>query len=355
MSVRERESGRLPSPICPCLTERSGRDLLFSELFQKKTCSRSIFPPNFHKQSQSIIFTNKFMGRIYNNIIETVGRTPLVKLEQGHRRRRRERFCSSGEFFQSARQRQGSYRHGDDRGSPRSAAFSRRTPSSSSRLLATTPASRWRSSQRQSGYQLILTMPETMSVRTPHIAGDAWRETRADARRGRYERRDCARRSVGEGNAELMGFPQQFNNQRTRPSTRRPPPWNCGTTWTARLTFWSPGSWNWWHDYRLRRRHPSRRRSLHSKPSRLSQKILAGHFADARGTADQARPAQDSRHGRGICSGQSAFEGQRGQSADRRVRAGFQRRRVYDGARRLAKEEGILVGISTGANVVAAY
>ena len=32
MSVREREIGELPSPICPCLTERSGRDLLFSQI-----------------------------------------------------------------------------------------------------------------------------------------------------------------------------------------------------------------------------------------------------------------------------------------------------------------------------------
>jgi hypothetical protein len=29
MSAREREPGALPSPICPCLTERSGRDLWF--------------------------------------------------------------------------------------------------------------------------------------------------------------------------------------------------------------------------------------------------------------------------------------------------------------------------------------
>ena len=29
MPARERESGELPSPICPCSTERSGRDLLF--------------------------------------------------------------------------------------------------------------------------------------------------------------------------------------------------------------------------------------------------------------------------------------------------------------------------------------
>ena len=31
MSVREREHGELPSPICPCPTERLGRDLLFLE------------------------------------------------------------------------------------------------------------------------------------------------------------------------------------------------------------------------------------------------------------------------------------------------------------------------------------
>jgi predicted N-acetyltransferase YhbS len=31
MSARERECGELPSPICPCLTVRSGRDFLFFE------------------------------------------------------------------------------------------------------------------------------------------------------------------------------------------------------------------------------------------------------------------------------------------------------------------------------------
>ena len=53
------------------------------------------------------------MGHIYNNIIETVGRTPLVKLNKvtagvrGH-------HSAQVRIFQSARQRQGSYRHGDD-------------------------------------------------------------------------------------------------------------------------------------------------------------------------------------------------------------------------------------------------
>jgi hypothetical protein len=32
MPVWERESGELPSPICPRSTERSGGDLLFSEI-----------------------------------------------------------------------------------------------------------------------------------------------------------------------------------------------------------------------------------------------------------------------------------------------------------------------------------
>src|SRR5665213_3162289 len=32
MPVRERESGELPSPICPCSTARLGRDLLFSQI-----------------------------------------------------------------------------------------------------------------------------------------------------------------------------------------------------------------------------------------------------------------------------------------------------------------------------------
>jgi hypothetical protein len=32
MLVREREIGELPSPICPCLAERSGGDLMFLPL-----------------------------------------------------------------------------------------------------------------------------------------------------------------------------------------------------------------------------------------------------------------------------------------------------------------------------------
>src|SRR5216117_3896494 len=44
----------------------------------KKTCSRNTFRHNpAHKIQPPIV-----MGRIYNNIVETVGRTPLVKLNR---------------------------------------------------------------------------------------------------------------------------------------------------------------------------------------------------------------------------------------------------------------------------------
>jgi len=52
------------------------------------------------------------MGRIYNNIVETVGHTPLVKLNKVTP------ACtprsSSSASFQPAQQRQGPHRHGDD-------------------------------------------------------------------------------------------------------------------------------------------------------------------------------------------------------------------------------------------------
>src|SRR5581483_1007949 len=79
MSVRERESGELPSPICPGLTERLNRDLLFSGAMKNFPCSFDFFGAIWHSEFNQ---REKFMGRIYNNIVETVGRTPLVKLNK---------------------------------------------------------------------------------------------------------------------------------------------------------------------------------------------------------------------------------------------------------------------------------
>ena len=39
------------------------------------------------------------MGRIYNNIVETVGRMPLVRLNKGHREASTQRSRSKCEFF----------------------------------------------------------------------------------------------------------------------------------------------------------------------------------------------------------------------------------------------------------------
>ena len=80
---------------------------------------------------------------------------------------------------------------------------------------------------------------------------------------------------------------------------------------------------------------------------------FTGHFADAGRPAGQARSAQDSRHGRGFCSEQSAFEGRSGNPQIVEC-VQVSNDDAFAMARRLAKEEGILCGISTGANVVGA-
>ena len=97
------------------------------------------------------------------------------------------------------------------------------------------------------------------------------------------------------------------------------------------------------------------KKSVRSRPSRSSRKIRrSGFHRRSRDTAGQARPAQDSRHGRGGCSGQSAFEVDGAGNPQIVECVQVSNDDAFAMARRLAKEEGILVGISTGANVVAA-
>jgi len=54
------------------------------DVFQlkEKILARFLFLDKIFKRQANL--TNVFMGRIYNNIVETVGRTPLVKLNQSH-------------------------------------------------------------------------------------------------------------------------------------------------------------------------------------------------------------------------------------------------------------------------------
>ena len=141
------------------------------------------------------------MGRIYNNIVETVGHTPLVKLNK----------VTAGvgatillkcEFFNplgSVKDRIGMamIEDAEKRGVlKKDTVIIEPTSGNTGIALAFVAAAK--------GYKLILTMPETMSLERRTLAGDARRETCFDSRRGRHERRDRPRRGVGEGNAELV-------------------------------------------------------------------------------------------------------------------------------------------------------
>src|SRR5580765_4681994 len=123
----------------------------------KKTCSRKTFRHNpAHKIQPPIV-----MGRIYNNIVETVGRTPLVKLNR----------VTAGvdatillkcEFFNplgSVKDRIGMSMIDDaeKRGIlKKGTVIIEPTSGNTGIALAFVAAAK--------GYQLILTMPETMSV-----------------------------------------------------------------------------------------------------------------------------------------------------------------------------------------------
>ena len=141
------------------------------------------------------------MGRIYNNIVETVGHTPLVKLNK----------VTAGlpatillkcEFFNplsSVKDRIGMamIEDAEKRGIlKKDTVIIEPTSGNTGIALAFVAAAK--------GYKIILTMPETMSVERRTLAGDARREAGFDARRGRHEGRDCPRGTARQGNAERL-------------------------------------------------------------------------------------------------------------------------------------------------------
>jgi cysteine synthase A len=151
MSARERECGELPSPELSPFHRKVGRGL-FLQILQ---ASRS-----GHDCSAAAKYWNKRLA-IYNNIIETIGRTPLVKLNK----------VTAGveatvllkcEFFNplgSVKDRIGMamIEDAEKRGVlKKDTIIIEPTSGNTGIALAFVAAAK--------GYQLILTMPETMSL-----------------------------------------------------------------------------------------------------------------------------------------------------------------------------------------------
>ena len=288
------------------------------------------------------------MSRIYNNIVETVGRTPLVRLNK----------VTAGldatillkcEFFNplgSVKDRIGMamIEDAEKRGVlKKDTVIIEPTSGNTGIALAFVAAAK--------GYKLILTMPDTMSlerrtllamlgaklVLTPGTEGMKGAIARAEQlaqRNAQFLDSPAIRKSGQSGNppqndggGNLEGYGRQGGYSGLGRRHRR-------------------------HHHRLRRGHQGAQAVVPGHRGRAEG--FAGHFAMPGRAAAEARPAQDSRHGRGVHSEESCIS--RTARATRRLCECVQVTNddSFAMARRLAKEEGLLVGISTGANVVAA-
>ncbi len=141
------------------------------------------------------------MGRIYNNIVETVGRTPLVRLNK----------VTAGvpatillkcEFFNplgSVKDRIGMsmIEDAEKRGIlKKDTVIIEPTSGNTGIALAFVAAAK--------GYKLILTMPETMSLERRTLLAMLGREAGSDAGHRRHEGRHRQGRATREGDAELL-------------------------------------------------------------------------------------------------------------------------------------------------------
>ena len=141
------------------------------------------------------------MGRIYNNIIETVGHTPLVRLNK----------VTAGlpatillkcEFFNplsSVKDRIGMsmVEDAEKRGVlKKDTVVIEPTSGNTGIALAFVCAAK--------GYKLILTMPETMSVERRTLLAMLGAKLVLTPGRRRHERSHRQSRATGQGNAELM-------------------------------------------------------------------------------------------------------------------------------------------------------
>ena len=267
------------------------------------------------------------MGRIYNNIVETVGRTPLVKLNK----------VTAGldatillkcEFFNplgSVKDRIGMamIEDAEKRGVlKKDTVIIEPTSGNTGIALAFVAAAK--------GYKLILTMPETMSLERRTLLAMLGREAGPDAGRGRHEGRHRPRRSNWPRKRRTPGFRSSSTTRPTRRSTRKTTAeeiWDdtdgkvdilvaavgTGGTITGCCEVIKPSK-------------PSFQAiAVEPKDSPVISQTLAGQPV-------KPGPHKIQGTGAGFVPKNLHLKDSAGQSADRRVRPGDQRRRVCHGA-----------------------
>ena len=236
------------------------------------------------------------MGRIYNNIVETVGHTPLVKLNK----------VTAGlhatillkcEFFNplsSVKDRIGMamIEDAEKRGIlKKDTIIIEPTSGNTGIALAFVAAAK--------GYKIILTMPETMSLERRTLLAMLGAKLvltpGAEGMKGAIARAEALAKETPNS-----WIPQQFENPANVEIHKKT---------TAVEIVGRHGRQNGYFGRRRRHgRHHHRLRGSHQAEEavvsghRGGAEGFAGHFADAGGPAGQARPAQDSRHRRGLCS-----------------------------------------------------
>ena len=278
--------------------------------------------------------------KIADDITALIGGTPLVKL-RGISERSGATIVGKLEFFNpvgSVKDRIGVAMI--DAAEKRGASSAGRRSSSS--RPAATPASRLAFVAAANGYQLVLTMPET------HERWSAARLLRAyGAELVLTPGAEGMKGAIAKAEELAAGdrpAPSCRSSSRTRPtprSTAGPPPRRSGTTPTARWTSSSPASAPAAPSPASARSSSSASRRCGSSPS----------SRQTRRSSPAAQPGPHKIQGIGAGFVPKVLNTRR----RRRSRAGRPTTRPFDMRPRLATEEGILVGISAGANACAAY
>jgi cysteine synthase A len=338
---------RAPIPHLSRFDRKVGPGLIVFRTVSEKNLLSFDFQPNFRQQSQSTTFTNKFMGRIYNNIIETVGRTPLVKLNKV--------TAGAGatillkcEFFNplgSVKDRIGAamIEDAEKRGIlKKDTVIIEPTSGNTGIALAFVAAAK--------GYQLILTMPETMSVERRTLLAMLGAKLvltpGAEGMKGAIAKAEALAKETPNS-----WIPQQFNNP-ANPAIH---------TKTTAAELWEDtdgkidilvaavgtgGTITGCVEYLKPKKNSFQAIAVEPKDSPVISQTLAGQPVKPgphkiQGTGAGFVP--NNLHLKDSAGNPQIVECVQVSNDD-----------AFAMARRLAKEEGILVGISTGANVVAA-